>query len=334
MSENVVCQKYFIISCHCKFRNMIWKDAVPWHDDDNVNVKKKDRDIWQMLRSLEKSSLWGLDQILQMGEFEKLILQRLQIYLKYLYKSVKNWSTTYCRAFKILFLITKEIDNFLQKHIGIWHKSHTNEQLRGPILLCCLVPFNIEVVIMLGTFQYSSCYDTWSCSISKLLLCLVLFNIDFFMILGTVQYWICYDTWYRSILNLLCCLVPFNIEVVILLGTVQYLICYDTSYRSILKLLGYLVPSYNEFVMLFGIVQTLKLLFCLVPFNIEVVMILGTVRYWICYAAWYRSVSKLLLCLVPFNIDVVMILGTIIYWFCFAAWYCYILKLLCTGETW
>ena len=148
MSENVVCQKYFIISCHCKFRNMIWKDAVPWHDDDNINVKKKDRDIWQMLRSLEKSSLWGLDQILQMGEFEKLILQRLQIYLKYLYKSVKNWSTTYCRAFKILFLITKEIDNFLQKHIGISHKSHTNEQLRGPILLCCLVLFNIEVVII------------------------------------------------------------------------------------------------------------------------------------------------------------------------------------------
>ena len=283
MSENVVCQKYFIISCHCKFRNMIWKDAVPWHDDDNINVKKKDRDIWQMLRSLEKSSLWGLDQILQMGEFEKLILQRLQIYLKYLYKSVKNWSTTYCRAFKILFLITEEIDNFLQKHIGISHKSHTNEQLRGPILLCCLVPFNIEVVIMLGTFQYSSCYDTWSCSISKLLLCLVLFNIDFFMILGTVQYWICYDTWYRSILNLLCCLVPFNIEVVILLGTVQYWSCYDTWYRSILNLLC-----------------------CLVPFSIEVVIMLGTVQYWCCYDTWYHYILILFCCLVLLYIEVVM----------------------------
>ena len=151
MSENVVCQKNTsLFLATVSLEMMIWKDAVPWHDDDNINVKKKDRDIWQMLRSLEKSSLWGLDQILQMGEFEKLILQRLQIHLKYLYKSVKNWSTTYCRAFKILFLITEEIDNFLQKHIGISHKSHTNEQLRGPILLCCLVPFNIEVVIMLG----------------------------------------------------------------------------------------------------------------------------------------------------------------------------------------
>ena len=182
---------------------MIWKDAVPWHDDDNVNVKKKDRDIWQMLRSLEKSSLWGLDQILQMGEFEKLILQRLQIYLKYLYKSVKNWSTTYCRAFKILFLITEEIDNFLQKHIGISHKSHTNEQLRGPILLCCLVPFNIEVVIMLGTVQYWLFYDTWYRSILNLLWYLVPFHIEFVMLLGTVQYWSCYFAWYRSIFNLL-----------------------------------------------------------------------------------------------------------------------------------
>ena len=191
MSENVVCQKYFIISCHCKFRNMIWKDAVPWHDDDNINVKKKDRDIWQMLRSLEKSSLWGLDQILQMGEFEKLILQRLQIYLKYLYKSVKNWSTTYCRAFKILFLITEEIDNFLQKHIGISHKSHTNEQLRGPILLCCLVPFNIEFVIMLGTVQYWCCYDTWYHYILILFCCLVLLYIE------VVMYW-------RDLVNKLC----------------------------------------------------------------------------------------------------------------------------------
>ena len=167
-----------------------------------------------MLRSLEKSSLWGLDQILQMGEFEKLILQRLQIYLKYLYKSVKNWSTTYCRAFKILFLITEEIDNFLQKHIGISYKSHTNEQLRGPILLCCLVPFNIDVVIMLGTIQYWSYYDTWYCSILNLLCCLVPFSIKVVIMLGTVQYWSCYDTWYHSILNLFCCLVPFYIEVV------------------------------------------------------------------------------------------------------------------------
>ena len=180
MSENVVCEKYFIVSCHCKFRNddMKRRCSLTRQDDDNINVKKKDRDIWQMLRSLEKSSLWGLDQILQMGEFEKLILQRLQIYLKYLYKSVKNWSTTYCRAFKILFLITEEIDNFLQKHIGISHKSHTNEQLRGPILLCSLVLFDIEVVIMVGTF-----------------------NIEFFMILGTLPYWICFTAWYCSILK-------------------------------------------------------------------------------------------------------------------------------------
>ena len=78
-------------------------------------------------------------------------------------------------------------------------------------LLLCLVPFNIQVVMILGLVQYRSCYYAWYCSILTFLWYLVPFNIEFVMILGTVPYWICYAAWYRSILKLLFCLVPFNI---------------------------------------------------------------------------------------------------------------------------